>query len=105
MLSRDRSQRPSVYAGAMLAAGGAVLMVYGASRARAVPGGGDTDAAAAALGALCLVGNCLAMSLYFLVARGLSARYPPVCLTVRTLPLCLSVLSMTSLCRLKRWRT
>lgn len=63
-------------------------MVYGASHTRGavakpVLHDAATGLSSNLLGALCLLGNCTAMAMYFVIARRISSKYPPLCLTVR----------------------
>ena len=79
-------------AGALLASAGAVVMVYGASHTRGAIAKPtlhveEPGLSSNLLGAICLLGNCTAMALYFVIARRVSSRYPPLCLTVRLLQL------------------
>lgn len=62
-----------------------MIMVYGVSRGHP-PSAATTPVvvSAAFIGALCLLGNCTAMAGYFIVARRVAHKYPPICLTART---------------------
>jgi hypothetical protein len=83
--SEATSYRGCGSAGALLATGGAIMMVYGAASVRQGPVGSHISRhASPVLGAVCLLGNCTAMAAYFVVARSVGPKYPSLCLTVRS---------------------
>jgi hypothetical protein len=78
-------------------------MVYGASQTRGTLAKPAVHSDAPGLssnllGAICLFGNCIAMALYFVIARRISSKYPPLCLTVRCLLILVSVWFEQSAC-------